>query len=194
MSNIEPLDNLIAKFTQLPGVGSKTAQRYAYKIINMEEKDVEDFVQAITDAKHKIHYCKTCGNYTDLDECEICQNRDKSIICVVKDPKDITAFEKCKSYKGVYHVLHGTLSPLAGIGPNDIKIKELLARLDGVQEVIMATNPDAEGDATAMYIARLIKPLGIKVTRLASGISMGSDIEYADEITLSRAMQDRKNI
>ena len=194
MSNIEPLDNLIAKFTKLPVVGLKTAQRYAYSIINMPKEDVEDFSNALINAKEKIHYCKTCGNYTDLDECEICQSRDKSIICVVKDPKDITAFEKCKTYKGVYHVLHGTLSPLAGIGPNDIKIKELLARLDGVKEVIMATNPDAEGDATAMYIARLIKPLGITVTRLASGVSMGSDIEYADEITLSRAIQDRKNI
>lgn len=194
MSNIESLDRLVALFTKLPGVGQKTAQRYAYKIINMPEVEVEEFASAIKDAKQKIHYCKTCGNYTDMDECEICKTRDKSIICVVKDPKDIAAFEKVKEYKGVYHVLHGTLSPLANIGPNDIKIKELIQRLDNVQEVIMATNPDVEGEATAMYIARLIKPMGIKVTRLASGVSIGSDIEYADEITLQRALKDRKNI
>lgn len=194
MSSIESLDRLVALFTKLPGVGLKTAQRYAYKIINMDLKDVEEFSSALVEAKEKIHYCKTCGNYTDMDECEICKTRDKSIICVVKDPKDIAAFEKVKEYKGVYHVLHGTLSPLANIGPNDIRIKELISRLDNVQEVIMATNPDVEGEATAMYIARLIKPMGIKVTRLASGVSIGSDIEYADEITLQRALKDRKNI
>ena len=194
MQEIESLNRLVAQFTKLPSVGNKTAQRYAYKVINMSEDEVKVFAQSLLDAKSKIHYCKTCGNYTDLDECEICQTRDKSVICVVKDPKDIAAFEKIKDFKGVYHVLHGTLNPLQGIGPNDIKIKELLARLNGVKEVIMATNPDVEGEATAMYIANLIKPLGIKVTRLASGVSIGSDIEYADEVTLSKALQDRKNI
>ncbi len=194
MSQIESLDNLVAQFTKLPSVGVKTAQRYAYSIINMSKEEVERFSTALIDAKEKIHYCRTCGNYTDLDECEICKTRDKSIICVVKDPKDIAAFEKIRDYKGVYHVLHGTISPLSGIGPDDIHIKELLKRLDGVKEVIMATNPDVEGEVTANYIAKLLKPLGIKVTRLASGVSMGSDIEYTDEVTLSRALTDRKEI
>ena len=193
-TQIESLDNLVAQFTKLPSVGSKTAQRYAYSIINMSEEDVNLFAQSLIDAKKKIHYCKTCGNYTDKDECEICATRDKSIICVVKDPKDISAFEKTREYKGVYHVLHGTLNPLAGIGPDDINIKELIKRLDGVKEVIVATNPDVDGEVTAAYIAKLIKPLGVKVTRLASGVSMGSDIEYTDEVTLTRALQDRKEI
>ncbi len=194
MNDIDSLNSLVAQFTKLPGVGKKTAQRYAYSIINMSKEDAKLFADSIMDVKDKVHYCSICGNYTDGDICDICKTRDASTICVVKDPKDIEAFEKTKDYKGVYHVLHGTLSPLSGIGPNDIKIKELLARLDNVKEVILATNPDVEGDATAMYIARLIKPLGIKVTRIASGISMGSDIEYTDEVTLSRALQDRKDI
>ena len=193
-TQIESLDNLVAQFTKLPSVGSKTAQRYAYSIINMSEEDVNLFAQSLIDAKKKIHYCKTCGNYTDKDECEICATRDKSIICVVKDPKDISAFEKTREYKGVYHVLHGTLNPLAGIGPDDIHIKELIKRLDGVKEVIVATNPDVDGEVTAAYIAKLIKPLGVKVTRLASGVSMGSDIEYTDEVTLTRSLQDRTEI
>ena len=194
MNDIDSLNSLVAQFTKLPGVGKKTAQRYAYSIINMSKEDAKLFADSIMDVKEKVHYCSICGNYTDGDICDICKTRDASTICVVKDPKDIEAFEKTKDYKGVYHVLHGTLSPLSGIGPNDIKIKELLARLDNVKEVILATNPDVEGDATAMYIARLIKPLGIKVTRIASGVSMGSDIEYTDEVTLSRALQDRKDI
>lgn len=192
--SIQPLARLIAQFTKLPGVGAKTAQRYAYKIINMSDEEVREFADALTDSKQKIRYCKVCGTYTDREICDICASRDPSIICVVKEPKDVDAFEKIKDYKGVYHVLHGTLNPLAGIGADDIRIKELLQRLDGVEEVIMATNPDVEGEATAVYIARLIKPMGIKVTRLASGISMGSDIEYADEVTLSRALADRKPI
>lgn len=194
MNNIDSLMNLVAQFTKLPGVGQKTAQRYAYSIVNMSKDDAKTFADSIMEVKEKVHYCSVCGNYTDGDVCDICKTRDKSVICVVKDPKDIDAFEKIKDYKGVYHVLHGTLSPLSGIGPNDIRIKELISRLDGVKEVIMATNPDVEGEATAMYIARLIKPLGIKVSRIASGVSMGSDIEYTDEVTLSRAMQDRKDI
>ena len=194
MNNIDSLNNLVAQFTKLPGVGQKTAQRYAYSIINMPKEEAKIFSDAIMEVKEKVHFCSVCGNYTDEDVCDICKTRDNSIICVVKDPKDIDAFEKIKDYKGVYHVLHGTLSPLSGIGPNDIRIKELLARLGNVKEVIMATNPDVEGEATAMYIARLIKPMGIKVTRIASGVSMGSDIEYTDEVTLSRALQDRKDI
>lgn len=188
----DPLTKLIAQFMRLPSVGSKTASRYAYKILNMTEAEVAEFSQSLVEAKQKIHYCKECGNFTDSDICSICATRDKSVICVVKEPKDIIAIEKVKEFKGVYHVLHGTLNPLAGIGADDIEIKSLLARLNGVKEVIMATNPDVEGEATAMYISRLIKPLGIEVTRLAHGIPMGSDIEYADEVTLGRALLERK--
>lgn len=194
MYDIEALARLVAQFTKLPGVGQKTAQRYAYKIINMSEDEVEAFAQAIVESKQKVHYCPVCGGYTDKDVCDICSTRDKRVICVVKEPKDVAAFEKVKDFNGVYHVLHGTINPLLGVGVDDIRIKELLQRLDGVEEVIMATNPDVDGEATAVYIARLIKPMGIKVTRIASGISMGSDIEYADEVTLSRALQDRKQL
>lgn len=194
MQYIEPIQKLIAEFTKLPGVGLKTATRYAYSIINMSLEDAQNFADVIMDVKENVRYCSVCGNYTDKEVCEICENRDKSIICVVKEPKDVIAFEKLKDYKGVYHILHGTLNPLMGIGANDIRIKELLSRLEGVQEVIMATNSDVEGEATAMYIARLVKPLGIKVTRLAHGIPIGSDIEYADETTLSRALIDRREM
>ena len=192
MSYFQPLARLVAQFSKLPGVGAKTAQRYAYKIINMSEEEVQEFAQALVETKRSIHYCSICGNYTDDDVCEICATRDKSVICVVKEPKDVIAFEKIKDYSGVYHVLQGTLNPMQGIGVDDIRIKELMGRLVGVKEVIMATNPDIDGEATATYIARLIKPMGIKVTRIASGISMGSDIEYADEVSLSRAVADRK--
>ena len=192
MSYFQPLARLVAQFSKLPGVGAKTAQRYAYKIINMSEEEVQEFAQALVETKRSIHYCSICGNYTDDDVREICATRDKSVICVVKEPKDVIAFEKIKDYSGVYHVLQGTLNPMQGIGVDDIRIKELMGRLVGVKEVIMATNPDIDGEATATYIARLIKPMGIKVTRIASGISMGSDIEYADEVSLSRALADRK--
>ncbi len=192
MSFYQPLSRLVAQFSKLPGVGAKTAQRYAYKVINMSQEEVEDFADALIETKKNIHYCSVCGNYTQSDVCEICSTRDTSVICVVKEPKDVIAFEKIKDYRGVYHVLQGTLNPMQGIGVDDIRIKELMQRLVGVKEVIMATNPDIDGEATATYIARLIKPMGIKVTRLASGISMGSDIEYADEVTLSRALADRK--
>ncbi len=191
---IEPFNRLVAQLTKLPGVGAKTAQRYAYSIIRMDEKDVEEFANAIVECKKRIHYCSICGNYTDKDVCDICATRDKSVICVVKEPKDIIAIERTKDYDGVYHVLHGTLNPLAGVGPNDISIKQLLGRLNGVKEVILATNLDVEGEATAVYIARLIKPMGIKVTRIAGGISMNSDIEYADEVSLGRAMLNRQEI
>lgn len=193
---IEPIGRLINQFTKLPGVGAKTAQRYAYKVINMTEDEVKEFAESILKAKSDVHYCAVCGNYTDHDVCNICETRDNSIICVVKEPKDVLAMEKAHEYKGVYHVLHGVISPMEGITPNDIKVKELLARIaeGGVSEVIMATNPDVEGEATAMYISSLIKPLGIKVSRLAHGIPIGSEIEYADEITISRAILDRKEM
>lgn len=194
MTGIEALDRLIAEFTKLPGVGRKTATRYAYSVLEMRDDEVKDFAEALSDVKDKVHFCSLCGNYSEGDICEICQSRDKSVICVVKEPQDAMAFEKVKDFKGVYHVLHGTLDPLRGIGVDDIRIKELLSRLDDVKEVIMATNPDAEGEATALYIARLIKPLGIKVTRLAHGLPIGSDIEYADEVTLGRALSDRKDM
>ncbi len=193
---IEPIGKLINEFSKLPGVGKKTAQRYAYKIIGMTETEARNFADSIINCKRKVRYCKVCGNFTEEDVCEICKKRDKSVICVVKEPKDVIAMEKLREFKGVYHVLHGVISPMDGVGPNDIRIKELLARVNGgeVSEVIMATNPDVEGEATAMYIAKLLKPLGINVTRLAHGIPIGSELEYTDEVTLSRALSERKSI
>lgn len=192
---IEPIGRLINQFSKLPGVGKKTAQRYAYKIIGMTEAEAKEFAESIINCKRKVKYCKTCGNFTEDDECEICKRRQSNTICVVKEPKDVIAMEKLHEYKGVYHVLHGVISPMDGIGPNDIRIKELLSRIDGtVQEVIMATNPDVEGEATAMYIAKLLKPLGVNVTRLAHGIPIGGELEYTDEVTLSRALSERKSI
>lgn len=196
MKQIESLEKLISIFRSLPGVGAKTAQRYAYKVVNSDKKYAEDFSDAILDAKKKIKYCQECGNFTDTQVCSICSNRIAKIICVVKEPKDIDAMEKVKNFSGVYHVLHGTINPLENRGPNDIRIKELLERISKhkTEEVIMATNPDVEGDVTAMYIAKLLKPLGVKVTRIAQGISMGSELEYADEITLTRALEGRREI
>lgn len=191
MKYIEPLARLIAQLSKLPSVGEKTAARYAYAILNSPEEEVKELVDAIREVKQNVHFCKICGNYTENEICDICQTRKPSVICVVKEPKDIVALEKVKDFKGVYHVLGGVISPMEHIGPNDIRIKELLARLDGVEEVILATNPDVEGEATAMYIARLIKPMGIKVTRIARGLPEGSVIEYADESTLSRALSSR---
>ena len=194
MKQPDSIIKLINKFSSLPGVGLKTAQRFAYSVIDMSEAEVNDFCEAMQAVKTNVHFCAECGNFTERDVCEICLKRDKSVICVVAYPKDVLALDKGGSYKGVYHVLHGTLSPLDGRGPDALNIKSLIGRLDGVQEVIMATNPDVEGEATAAYIARLIKPFGIKVTRLAQGISIGSDIEYADEITLERALDGRTEI
>lgn len=192
---IEPIGRLINEFSKLPGVGKKTAQRYAYKIINMSAEEAAGFANAITEAKKRVRYCKVCGNFTENDVCDICRTRDKSVICVVKEPKDVISLEKLHEYKGVYHVLHGVINPMEGVGPNDIRIKELLERIDeNVKEVIMATNPDVEGEATAMYVARLLKPLGVNVTRLAHGIPIGSEIEYTDEVTLTRALLERKSI
>ena len=193
---IEPIGRLINEFSKLPGVGKKTAQRYAYKIIGMSDAEAKAFADSILNCKRRVKYCKICGNFTEDEVCEICKRRDKSAVCVVKEPKDVSAMEKLHEFKGVYHVLHGVISPMDGIGPNDIRIKELLARVSegGVQEVIMATNPDVEGEATAMYCAKLLKPLGINVTRLAHGIPIGSELEYTDEVTLSRALSERKSI
>ncbi len=193
---IEPIGKLINEFTKLPGVGAKTAQRYAYKIINMSDAEAKAFADAIVSAKQKVHYCSICGNFSEGDVCDVCKNRSQDTICVVKEPKDVIAIEKLNEYNGVYHVLHGTISPMDGIGPNDINIKGLLERISkgGVSEVIMATNPDVEGEATAMYISNLLKPLGITVTRLAHGIPIGTELEYADEVSLARAFVDRKTI
>lgn len=192
---IEPIGRLINQFSKLPGVGKKTAQRYAYKIIGMTEAEAKEFADSVLYCKSRVKYCKTCGNFTENDICDVCRTRSSSQICVVKEPKDVIAMEKLHEYKGVYHVLHGVISPMDGVGPNDIRIKELLARIDdGVKEVIMATNPDVEGEATAMYIAKLLKPLGVTVTRLAHGIPVGGELEYTDEVTLSRAFSERKSI
>ncbi|HKL73356.1 MAG TPA: recombination mediator RecR [Clostridia bacterium] len=191
---IASLSRLIAQFKSLPGVGLKTATRYAYRIIEGSKENAQEFANAIMDAVKNIRLCSVCGNFTDLEVCDICQNRDKSIICVVAEPKDINAFEKMGEYKGVYHCLHGTIDFQKGRGIDDIRIKELMARLTGVNEVIIATNADISGELTASYLANQIKPLGIKVSRLAYGISLGSEIEYADELTLQRALQDRKTL
>lgn len=195
-NNIECMDRLVNSFTKLPTVGQKTAERYAYAIISMDTVDVEEFARNLLNAKRNIRYCKICGNWSETEICPICQKRSSEIICVVKEPKDVLAMEKIRDFSGTYHVLHGTISPLEGRGPDDIRIKELLERISqgGVKEVIMAMNSDVEGEATTMYIARLLKPLGVKVTKLAQGISMGSDIEYQDEVTLSRALQDRREV
>lgn len=194
--NIEPIDRLVAAFKSLPGVGAKTAQRYAFSILTRSEHDAKDFADSIMNAKQNVCLCEQCGNFASTKICRLCSERSEEIICVVKDPKDVLALEKVKNFSHQYHVLHGTISPLENRGPNDIRIKELLARIskNKTKEVIMATNPDVEGDATAMYIAKLLKPLNIKVTRLAQGISMGSDIEYADELTLTRALESRREI
>ena len=190
---IEPIGRLINEFSRLPGVGKKTAQRYAYKIVDMSETEARAFADAIINVKQKVRYCKICGNFTEGDVCEICKRRDPSVICVVKEPRDASAIEKLHEFKGVYHILHGVIDPMEGVGPNDIRIRELLARIQegNVKEVIIATNPDVSGDATAMYIARLVNPLGVKVTRLAHGIPVGSEIEFTDDVTLSRAFAER---
>lgn len=193
---IEPIGKLINEFSKLPGVGAKTAQRYAYKVVNMSREEAKAFADAIINVKDNVKYCKICGNFSEDEVCDVCRIRSKDTICVVKEPKDVIAIEKLNEYNGVYHVLHGTISPLDGIGPNDINVKGLLNRIaeGGVEEIIMATNPDVEGEATALYISNLIKPLGIKVTRLAHGIPIGTDIEYADEVSLARAFVDRKQL
>ena len=194
MNNIDSMERLIYSFSKLPGVGRKTAERYAYRILDLSEEDVEIFSQSLIDAKKNIKFCGECGNFTESDICNICKNRQSDVVCVVKEPKDIIAIEKAKNSNYMYHVLHGTISPLDNRGPNDIRIKELVARVDKFKEVIIATNPDVEGEVTANYIAKLLKPLGVKVTRLATGIQMGSDLQYADEVNLTKALEDSKEI
>ena len=196
--NVTPLAKLIEQFERLPGIGKKTAQRLAYFVLQLPDSEAKEFSDAILEAHEKIKYCKICKNLTDEDVCHVCSSnaRDKSIICVVEDPRDVVALERTGDFSASYHVLHGAISPLNGVGPDQIYIKELLGRIAAgpVQEVIMATNPTVEGEATAMYISKLLKPLGVKVTRLAYGIPVGGDLEYADEVTLSRALIGRSEI
>ena len=196
--NIVPLTELINQFSRLPGIGKKTAQRLAFSILEQPPERAKKFAEALVEAREKIHFCAVCQSLTDLKVCQICsdERRDKSTLCVVEDPRDVMAFERTREYNGVYHVLHGVISPLDNIGPEQLRIKELMSRLaDGsVKEIIMATNPTVEGEATASYISMLVKPMGIKVTRLAYGIPVGGDLEYADEYTLARALEGRNEI
>lgn len=191
----EPISKLIDSFMKLPGIGPKTAQRLAFHTLDMKEDDVVQFAKALVDVKRELTYCSVCGHITENDPCHICEDkqRDRSVICVVEDDKDVIAMEKMREYKGLYHVLHGSISPMDGIGPEDINIPSLIERLknDEVSELILAMNPNLEGESTAMYISRLVKPIGIKVTRLAQGLSVGGDLEYADEVTLSKAIAGR---
>ncbi len=189
------LEKLIEEFRKMPSVGVKSAERLAYYILGLDDNQVKSLTDAINAAHNNIHTCSVCCNLTEGEKCTICSNdkRDKSVICVVENPRDVSAFERTHEYNGVYHVLHGVISPMNAVGPDNIRIKELISRMadDSVNEVIMATNPTAEGEATAMYISRLLKPMGIQVSRLAYGIPVGSDLEYADEVTLSRALKGR---
>lgn len=195
---IESLQTLADRFGSLPGVGKKSALRMAYSVLELSDEEAQSFAQAIIDAKEKIHLCPICQNLTDRDVCSVCADlgRDRSIICVVEDPRDVASMEKVREYKGLYHVLHGVISPMNNITPDKIKIAELLSRLsdEGVEEIIIATNPTVEGEATAMYLSRLIKPLGISVTRLAYGMPVGGNLEYADEVTLYRALEGRRGV
>jgi recombination protein RecR len=194
----EPISKLIDSFMKLPGIGPKTAGRLAFFVLSMKEDTVLDFAKALVDAKRNLRFCSVCGHITDIDPCHICQDqsRDRSLICVVQDPKDVIAMEKMRDYQGLYHVLHGAISPMDGIGPEDINVPSLLTRLQNeeVEELILATNPTIEGEATAMYISRLVRPSGIMTTRIAHGLPVGGDLEYADEVTLSRALEGRREL
>lgn len=194
----EPVSRLIEGFMKLPGIGPKTAARLAFFVLNMKEDDVLDLAKALVNAKRQLHYCSVCNNITDIDPCHICRDkrRDPSIICVVQEPKDVVAMEKTREFEGQYHVLQGAISPMDGIGPEDIRIPDLLKRLgdETVKEIILATNPNIEGEATAMYLSRLIKPFGIRVTRIAHGLPVGGDLEYADEVTLTKALEGRREL
>lgn len=196
--NALPLTKLIEQFASLPGIGMKTAQRLAFHILTLTEEEAKRFSDAILEAHQKIKNCDVCKNFTDKPVCDICsdESRDHSVVCVVEDPKDVAAFERTREYKGLYHVLHGLISPMDGIGPDQIYIKELLSRIgEGeIQEVILATNPTVEGEATAMYLSKLLKPLGVTVSRLAFGIPVGSNLEYADEVTLYKALENRSTL
>lgn len=195
---LEPIARMVAQLSRLPGIGQKSAQRLAYYIIGMPWEDVRELASAVYQGRKAIRYCEVCGNYATGELCDICadERRHNGQICVVRDPRDVAAIERMRDFHGTYHVLHGTLSPMEGVGPEDIHIKELLARLNdpGVKEIILATNPDIEGEATAAYIARLVKPMGLLVTRIAHGVPVGSDLEYADEITLAKAMEGRREM
>ena len=194
----EPISKLIDSFMKLPGIGPKTAARLAFFVLTMKEDTVSSFAKALIDAKRNLMYCSQCGHITDIDPCHICQDqqRNPSMICVVQDPKDVIAMEKMRDYNGLYHVLHGAISPMDGVGPEDINVASLLTRLhdERVQELILATNPTIEGEATAMYISRLVKPSGIRTTRIAHGLPVGGDLEYADEVTLSKALEGRREL
>ena len=195
---IEPIARMVNQLSKLPGIGQKTAQRLAFYILSLEDKEAEQLAQSILTAKREMRYCSVCGNLTDTDPCSICSDpsRDETEICVVESPKDVMAMERIREFNGLYHVLHGVISPMDGVGPEDINLMSLLKRLQSsdVKELIIATNPNIEGEATAMYIARLIKPSGIKVTRIAHGIPVGGDLEYADEVTLLKAMEGRREL
>ncbi len=194
----DPIARIALQLARLPGIGQKSAQRLAYHIAAMPEDDVRELATTLWQNRKALHFCKKCGNYTQGEYCTVCENEDRQNgqLCVVRDARDVAAMERIRDYKGLYHVLGGTLSPMNGIGPEDIRIRELLSRLgaEDIQEVILATNPDIEGEATATYIARLIKPMGIKVTRIAHGVPVGSDLEYADEVTLAKAMEGRREL
>jgi recombination protein RecR len=198
MPHIPPLARLVEQFRRLPGIGAKSAIRLAYHVLAMDREQSRELADAIIEAKDKIGYCSVCFNLTDCDPCQVCRSdaRDTGLICVVEEPQDVAAMERTREYRGRYHVLHGSLSPLDGVGPDELRLKELLARMnDGeINEVIMATNPDVEGEATAMYVARLLKPLGVKVTRIGHGLPVGGDLEYADEVTLSKALENRREM
>ncbi len=192
----EPLARLIEELGKLPGIGPKTAQRLAFYILNNSDQEVKSLADAIVSAKEKTKQCEICCNLTDVSLCNICGSptRDRSLICVVEQPRDVVAFERTREYKGLYHVLHGAISPMEGIGPEQLKVKQLLSRLHGVREIVVATNPNIEGEATALYLAKLLKPLNVKVTRIAHGLPVGGDLEYADEVTLLKAFEGRREL
>jgi recombination protein RecR len=198
MSHPEPLARLIEHLQRLPGIGAKSAQRLAFHVLRTPRGEVDRLAEALRDVKERVSYCSVCSNITDVDPCAYCSSsdRDHRFICVVEEPQNVAAIEKTRGFKGVYHVLMGALSPLQGVGPDDLKIRELLARVGqgGVEEIILATNPNVEGEATAIYLARLLKPLGVRVTRIAMGVPVGSDLEYTDELTISRAMEGRREV
>ncbi|MBQ2930458.1 MAG: recombination protein RecR [Clostridia bacterium] len=197
-SQIEPIQRMVSELARLPGIGQKTAQRLAYHIVGLPLEEVHALAAALWQGRKAIRYCERCGNFSAAELCAVCaeEKRQNGQICVVRDPRDVAAMERMHDYHGLYHVLHGTLSPMDGVGPNDIRIKELIARIgsEEVEEVILATNPDIEGEATATYIARILKPMGVKCTRIAHGVPVGSDLEYADEVTLSKAMEGRREL
>jgi recombination protein RecR len=197
MNDVEPIAKLVNQLSRLPGIGRKTAARLAYHIIALPEDQVRELAVAIFNGKKQVHFCPVCGDYTDQDPCKRCSDpsRDKSILCVVKDPRDVAAMERMRDFNGMYHVLHGVISPMDGVGPDDIRIRELMTRLSSgeIKEVVLATNPDIEGEATAAYIARLVKPL-VKVTRIAHGVPVGGELEYTDEVTLSKAFENRREL